>query len=241
MFVSMIFIYYLLARAEERECMEKYPETYPPYFNKTGMFFPKIFSFSKLNIRFPGNKFLYGTSILLVYAGVISITIFSAITLRDFTISKMSTAYGKDYMAVSVSYISPQITQQTINIMLEDSTVQEELSKIFNEGDAKIFYVMPQSWILSELGMVAESGSHNTPERRAVSHGNPMDVAPNKKRVIVSLAILIQETESSKILYYMKQQIPKLYVEIDLEKGEVISISNPPNEGIYSDIPVPLF
>jgi len=153
----------------------------------------------------------------------------------------MSTTYGTDYMAVSVSYVSPQITQQTINIMLKDSIVQEAFSKIFIAGEAKLFYVMPQSWILPELGMAAEFNSHNTPEQRAVSHGNPIDNAPMKKRVLVSLAKLIQETEPSEILNYSKQQIPKLYVDIDIEKGKVISISKPPVDGIYSDIPVPLF
>ena len=241
MFVSMIFVYYLLARAEERECMEKYPETYPSYFNKTGMFFPKIVSFGKFNIPFPSNKFLYGVSIFLVYAGVVSITIFSAISLRNLTISRMSTAYGTDYMAVSISYVSPQITQQTINIMLEDSTVQEVFSKIFNDGDAKMFYVMPQSWIFPELGMATELIDHNNPQASSASHGNPLDTTPSKKRVLVSLAKLIQETEPSGILRYMKQQIPKLYVDIDMEKGKVIDISKPPQKGIYSDIPVPLF
>lgn len=50
-------------------------------------------------------------------------------TLRNYTISKMSTSYGKDYMAVSVSYISSEITKKTIDIMLKDSAVQEEISK----------------------------------------------------------------------------------------------------------------
>ena len=195
MFVSMIFIYYLLARAEERECMEKYTEIYPPYFNKTGMFFPKLFKLGRINIRFPGNKFLYRATILLIYVCVVSITIFSAIKLRNYTISKMSTAHGKDYMAVSVSYIAPEITQKTIDIMLGNSIVKEELAKIFKAGEAKIFYVMPQSWILPELGMVTEFDDHNNPERRTVSHGNPNDIAPMKKRVLVSLVKLIQNTE----------------------------------------------
>jgi protein-S-isoprenylcysteine O-methyltransferase Ste14 len=241
MFVSMIFIYYLLARAEERECMEGYPETYPVYFNKTGMFFPKILSFDKINLTFPKNKLLYSATVFLIYICVLSITIVSAITLRNYTISKMSTTYGKDYMAVSVSYISPEITQKTINIMLEDSTVQEELAKIFNTGDAKMFYVMPQSWIFPELGMATGLIDHNNPQTRTSSHGNPEDTKPMKKRVLVSLAKLIQETEPSGILNYMKQQIPNLYIDVDLEKGKVIGISKPPLKGIYSDIPVPVF
>lgn len=70
----MIFIYYYLARAEERECMEKYPETYPPYFNKTGMFFPKIFSFGKIKIAYPKNKLKYAATIFLLYVCLVSIT-----------------------------------------------------------------------------------------------------------------------------------------------------------------------
>ncbi len=238
MFVSMLFIYYLLARAEERECIEKFPDTYPQYLNKTGMFFPKLFGFNRINIPFPKNKFLYGATIILIYVCVVSLTIFSAITLRNFTISKMSTAYGHDYMAVSVSYISPGITRKTIDIMISDSTIQEQLEKTFNAGDVKIFYVMPLSWIISELGMTTDL---NRNYDMTVSHGNSEDTTPMKKRVLVSLAKLIQETEPSGIMKYLKQQIPKFYVDVDLETRKVIGISTPPQEGIYSDIPVPIF
>jgi len=241
MYVTMIFIYYFLARAEERECMEKYPETYPPYFNKTGMFFPKIFSIGKIKIAYPQNKLKYAATVFLLYVCLVSITIVSAITLRNYTISKMSTSYGNDYMAVSVSYISPEITEKTIDIMLKDSAVQEEISKLNIDNDSKIFYVMPQKWILTELGMATEVSSEYRPQARTSSHGNPEDTEPTKKRVLISRAILIRETEPSTILNYMKQQIPQLYVDIDIEKGEVTGISIPPIEGIYSDIPVPMF
>lgn len=241
MYVTMIFIYYYLARAEERECMVKYPETYPPYFNKTGMFFPKIFGFGKINIAYPQNKLKYVATVFLIYICVVGVTIVSAIKLRNYTISKMSTSYGKDYMAVSVSYISPEITKKTIDIMLKDSAVQKEISKLNIDSGSKVYYVMPQKWILTELGMATEISSEYRPQARAASHGNPEDTEPMKKRVLVSYAKLIQESEPSEILNYMKQQIPKLYVDIDLEKEEVIGISKPPYEGIYSDIPVPLF
>jgi len=241
MYVTMIFIYYFLARAEERECTEKYPETYPPYFNSTGMFFPKIFSFGEINITYPPKKFMYAATVLLIYIFVVSITIVSAITLRDYTISKMSTTYGKDYMAVSVSYISPELTKKSIDILIGDSIVQQQLSKLFNEGDARMFYVMPQSWVLPELGMATGLIDHNNPQANSTSHGNPVDTAPTRKRVLISHAKLIQQTGPSGILKYMKQQIPKLYVDIDLVKGKVINISKPPQKGIYSYIPVPLF
>ncbi len=241
MFVSMIFIYYLLARAEEKECMMKYKDTYPPYFNKTGMFFPKILHLGISNFHFPKNKFLYGSTILFIYASVISITILSAIGLRNYSISKMSTSCGSDYLAVSVTNISQRVTDKTIDIMLGDRKVQEEISTLFKKGDSKIFYVMPQTWIFPELGMTNELNEHNNPQARTSSHGNLEDTAPTKKRVLISLAKLIKDTEPSKILNYLKQQIPMLYVDIDLEKGEVVGISKPPHEGIYSDIPVPMF
>jgi hypothetical protein len=195
----------------------------------------------KINIPFPDNKFLYGTTILFIYVAVVSLTILSAITLRNYTISKMSTAYGNDYMAVSVTNISPQITKNTIDIMLKDSNVQVEISKIFKEGDIKMFYIMPQTWIFPELGMANDLNDHNNPQANSSSHGNPEDTIPTKKRVLISQAKVIKYTEPSKILNNLKQQIPKLYIDIDIEKGEVIRISKPPVEGIYSDIPVPVF
>lgn len=237
MFVSMIFVYYLLARAEECECMEKYPETYPPYFNKTGMLFPKLFGFNKIRIPDRQNKL----RIIVIYFFAIAMTIYLGITLRNYTISQMSTAYGDDYMAVSTTYISPDITLKTIDIMLEDSTVKEEFAMLFKEGDTKIFYIMPQTWIFPELSMATQLIDHNNPQTSSSSHGNPEDTEPMKKRVLLSQAKLIRETVPSRILNYMKQQIPKLYVDVDIEKGEVTGISKPPKKGIYSDLPVPVF
>jgi len=241
MLVSMIFVYYLLARAEERECMEKYPETYPPYFNKTGMFLPSLFGFVSLNISLPKNKFLYGAAILLIYFGAVGLTILFALTLRNYTISKMSTTHGKDYAAVSVTYIDPEITRKTVDIMLADSAAQSEMSKIFIDEKTKIFYVMPHSWVITELGMATQLNDRYNPQAGSLAHGNSEDTTPSKKRVLVSQAKLIMETEPTNILNYMKQQIPKLYVDIDLEDGKVIGVSKPPKSGIYSDIPVPMF
>jgi protein-S-isoprenylcysteine O-methyltransferase Ste14 len=40
MFTAMLFVYYFLARAEERECEEKFGQSYIDYRNKTNMFLP---------------------------------------------------------------------------------------------------------------------------------------------------------------------------------------------------------
>ena len=40
MFVAMLFVYYFLARVEERECEEKFGPSYMDYKNKTHMFLP---------------------------------------------------------------------------------------------------------------------------------------------------------------------------------------------------------
>jgi protein-S-isoprenylcysteine O-methyltransferase Ste14 len=241
MFVTMIFIYYLLAKVEEKECMEKYPETYPQYFSKTGMFFPKLFAKKAFNMPFPKNRILYGTYKFIIYLLVVSITIISGLFLRNYTISNMSTAFGDNYMAVSISYISPQLTQKTVDIILKDSMVLKHMSEFFLDGEAKVFYVMPQTWIIPELGMTGAVNDQSDPHLNSAPHGNPKDTAPMKKRVLISMAKLIKDTEPSEIMYYLKQQVPKLYVDIDLETEEVTAISTPPHEGIYSDIPVPVY
>ncbi|MBN8706920.1 MAG: isoprenylcysteine carboxylmethyltransferase family protein [Bacteroidetes bacterium] len=241
MYVSMIFIYYFLARAEEKECMEKFPETYPAYFKKTGRFHPFFRSGSGFRIPFPKSPAFYTASVFMIYVISITLTILSARVLREYSIPCMSTAAGEGYMAVSLNYIPPEITQKTVDILLADQRVKARMDSLFTGGDAKIMYVMPQTWKVSELGMTTGFNEGDDPAARTVSHGNPEDVNPLKKRVLVSKAYLTEESDSSDILKNLKQQKPKLYVDIDLETGTVTSISLPPEEGIYSDIPVPVF
>lgn len=241
MYVSMIFIYYFLARAEEKECMEKFPETYPAYFKKTGRFLPFFRSGSGFRIPFPESPAFYAASVFMIYVISITLTILSARVLREYSISCMSTAAGEGYMAVSLNYIPSEITQKTVDILLADQRVKARMDSLFTGGDAKIMYVMPQTWKVSELGMTTGFNEGDDPSARTVSHGNPEDVSPMKKRVLVSKAYLTEESEPGDILKNLKQQKPVMYVDIDLETGTVMSISFPPEEGIYSDIPVPVF
>jgi protein-S-isoprenylcysteine O-methyltransferase Ste14 len=42
MYISMLFVYYFLAKSEERKCMRKYGDSYRSYYQKTGRFLPRI-------------------------------------------------------------------------------------------------------------------------------------------------------------------------------------------------------
>ena len=245
MFVTMTFIYYILARAEEKECSQKFPESYLPYLQKTGMFFPRFFNVSSDRKKI-SNIHINSVPLMVVsYIITMSATIFSAYVLRNHTISKMSTVHGKNYVAVSVTQMTPESVKKTVDIVFKNPDVKKEMTELFSEDEKMILYLLPQNWIVSELGMDNVTDVHSPdrgkPQIRPSSHGNPKDNTPMKKRVIVSLAKLTMGSNSRGILHNLKQQIPKLYVDIDLKTKKVTNIIANLSEGIYRDIPVPVY
>ena len=80
--------------------------------------------------------------------------------------------------------------------------------------------------------------NHNT---RPSAHGNPKDDSPMSKRVIISRAKLIRASTSDNFIHHIKQQIPQLYVDVDLNSAKVTGIVSDLPEGIYGNIPVPLY
>lgn len=64
---------------------------------------------------------------------------------------------------------------------------------------------------------------------------------PTKKRVVISRAKLVRNNDKSDILKNTKQQIPELYVDLDLGLETVMDIITDLPKGIYGDIPVPAY
>jgi protein-S-isoprenylcysteine O-methyltransferase Ste14 len=243
MFITMTFIYYILAKVEEKECSQKFPDTYIPYMSKTGMFFPRIKIFKDIEIfkqRIPQKVILPVIYCLMMFGSV-----FLSIHLRNYSISKMASTSGDNFAAVSLNYIDIQTVKAGTDIVLSDNDVKKEISKRFSPSDKMILYIMPQNWSVSELGMpnIQDSSMVNSdnPHMRPGSHGNPEDTEPMKKRVLISLAKLVRPSESDRILHNLKQQIPKLYVDIDLRTRSVIKIITDLPKSIYGSIPVPVF
>ncbi|MFS4417309.1 methyltransferase family protein [Maribacter sp. 2307ULW6-5] len=244
MFVTMTFIYYKLAKAEERECLAKFPDSYGNYIKKTGLFFPKFSKDSSGRNITPKNYFHALLSQLAVYFGALVATVLVAHLLRTYTIHSIASDFNDQYTAVSVTYMAPEQIRRATQVLFKDKKVLNQLDKHFAKNDKMILYILPQNWSIEELGMENKRNQYHKNARRQPSisaHGNPLDTDTEKKRVIVSLARLMNPSKDRNFLFDMKQQVPKFYVDVDLEKGVVTNVITSLPPSIYGDIPVPMY
>lgn len=241
MFVTMCFIYYSLARAEEEECMKKFP-SYRSYHEKTGMFFPKIPILSLSRNILPQKKYQARLLAFSLYICTMIITIVTSQALRNWTISQMAHQEGANYYALSLNVINESTIAKTAQIVLGDYRVTAALDTDLSPDDKIMIYIMPSTWIVPELGMelvIHENESGSNPVGN-LSHGNTADTDPLRKRVLISKAITAGNSGKS-MFHDMVQHKPLLIAYVDLEKNTISELEKAPEKGKYGDIPVPVF
>ena len=96
--------------------------------------------------------------------------------------------------------------------------------------------VRPRTWTSGLKGWNNQSHGFNP-----TNHGNTNDFDPNLYKVLFSFPKVAPNTAGSDIISNASAQIPILTVKVDLGKGRVIGIDRPPEQGKYSDLPVPIF
>ena len=124
MFVTMLFVYYALARKEERECRQKYGDDYLDYVNETSMFLPgDAIGFG----RFQGLKvikFKPVLTILMVYVLALSGALFAAFGLRNFSVSLISKLTTPNSITISVVPMRTSVLSRVIKVIQGHDDVQ---------------------------------------------------------------------------------------------------------------------
>jgi hypothetical protein len=244
MHVSMLFVYYLLAVSEEKECLRKFGASYRSYLHQTGRFFPRITHRKQadsvapapesVGFRFATLPILY----LLTVCGVIAL----GLLLRPYVLSKISAKYEKDAAVVSLDAMDQGYMGSILAVAFNDPSVKAQLERADDDMNMKrLIYIVPSEWHVSELAMEPEP-QHGQPHGyNPVNHGNPASYDRNRYKVLISKAIVDKNAEGKEILSKARGQKPFLLVKVDLKENRVTEIINPPKEGKYGDLPVPVF
>lgn len=247
MYVSMIFIYYLLARTEEAECKRRFSDSYISYFKRTGMFFPKLFSANKVmptndQFRIPAIRTPF---IIIMYCVALFTTLAIGTVVRTFTLTHLFSCSNNTYAAVSLTPMPEKLICETTETVMNDSAVLAFLANYSVTATPVMVYLIPENWSVAELGMeVIEdmySGDRNNPQLNPGTHGNPPDCTQHKKKVLITKADVIGKPSHEKILQNLKKITPLLSVSFDLRQNAIMEIRPVNGNGIYGSIPVPVF
>lgn len=146
MYISMLFVYYLLARNEEWRMRHEAPDIYETYMKDTPMFLPGE----------PGGK-IYGLffawikpkwlGILTVYLLAIILSLAMAMGIRSYTVNQLPTV-AKDSMVMLSVFPRPD---EEISELYKKLQSSPETSAIIQKMKPDLAYIFPADYFLTAI------------------------------------------------------------------------------------------
>lgn len=233
-FITMVFVYYFLAKAEEQRCEREYGHSYLEYKQRTGMFLPfAIPKIEKFSAVLPKGGM---RPILVVLLYVISLLAANglAAVLRNYSVEKLSVYYAGNAANISVINMEEARLKEILSIASKSATIQTRFASL---GNAKLInYVMPTMWYLGDIPMNMEG--HNG------GHITPKDHDPDRFRIVYTQAVINDGSAVSgkTLILNAANRIPLFQVEVDLKGQSVLRIVEIPKEAMrWTGFPTPIF
>jgi protein-S-isoprenylcysteine O-methyltransferase Ste14 len=233
MYATMLFIYYLLAKAEEKECEEKFGQTYIDYKSKTTMFFPFKIPLVKKLPALPASKGKRAVVLTCMYITALVIAIAAAKGITLYSVNSLYAYYTENSATVSLSETSADKLELIMSIAASD----ERLNRLMDDlGNAKLLnYVLPAEWYAAEVPMNGV--------RDREGHRSPSDYDDARYKVIFTAAEIRGDSGASgkDILTSVIARTPLLEVWVDLNEQKVIQTLDIPEDYKYKGIPVAVY
>ena len=231
-YVTMLFLYVLLAGWEEERCLDKYGESYRLYQARTGMFLPRsLIHWIPEILPKTGGKRL--TAMLATYAVAMGAAVALAFELRNYSLSKISSLYSQNAAVLSPAVLTQDELSSAYQLAAANPRVHQKLRSI--EPSAKlIVYVLPSEWYLPDLPVevLYKLGGHRTPrnfDRRYY------------KVLFTQARTHFRDLAGKDIVKWAYGRNPLILVRVNIAAASVTKVETPPAHVVWGDIPTPMF
>ncbi len=259
LYVSILFVYYLLARHEEQRMLEEHGDGYRDYMHRTAMFLPgepgrKIFTLLFGWIKSPGR------ALAVSYGVVLIVSVALAFGLRNYTISQTAMVYLPHKRVLAISTLpNPNPSLQTIlGYAYQQRAVADALTGFRREGHKGfLVHVMPRDYMMQGL-FVQPSEAEMKPMRRIswrniirfvfpflVSRGHHSmmeEMTDGKLRLIFSQLTWPngEYASADKALNFTVKHLPLLKVDIDNKTHTVQGVQRTSIRNFWGQMPMPV-
>jgi protein-S-isoprenylcysteine O-methyltransferase Ste14 len=233
-FVTVVFAYVALARAEERACARQFPD-YEAYMERTGMFvpYPLESPFRRLpRARSVGFRIALWVSSYVVALGV---TALIGLAAQSHAVNSLYAHYTEDAAYISVGPLSEAQIVELAGIATREPRVATAVDEA-GEGARFINYILPTEMYVSEIPM-------HLPEDAATGHTFPEDHDPSSYKIVFTEAEFGPGAPPSSVAIVTEalNKWPVVEAWIDLAAGSVVRVFPPPPDAFYDGMPVPIF
>ena len=230
-YVTMLFLYAVLARWEEERCLARFGESYRAYHAKPGMFLPQSLSTSLPRIL-PTSASKRAISEVGIYTAVMAVTVMLGFLLLDYSLSRVLALYTEDTVVLSTARLTDQELKAAYRVAITDAGVRETPGAA---GPAKfVVHVVPLAWHLPDLPIevLHKSGGHHVPEDFDGRHYKLLFAKARTHRA---------DATGRDIVKTAYGRDPIVLVKVDVSAAKVTGVDVPPRHVYWGDISTPMF
>jgi protein-S-isoprenylcysteine O-methyltransferase Ste14 len=234
-FVTVIFAYYFLAKAEEKECIAKFGKPYEDYVRRTGMFLPFDYRIGKRMPNLPRSGVKRYVSILCCYAVALLIAVSLTHCLRIWSARSLHSHYEDDTAVVSLTRIDEPTMDKVITLTISHPLVNQQIQAEKRTPPARfLIYVMPAEWFMSDLPM-------NMKGHRG--HHEPKEWNRDLYKILVMRAFGVEDdhARNEDLLLAIRHRKPLVELTLNIREERLLAVEKPPPTVRWGNIPTPLF
>lgn len=229
MYVTMLFLYALLARWEERRCLEQFGASYGAYLARTAA--ARRLRGAASAGR-PGGR-SRGARLLATYVGAVGASVGLGMVLREYSLRRVAGFYLEHAAVLSPARLSEEQLRGAWAVA-GGPELYEQLAAAGRPVQL-LAYVVPTGWELPDLPLPR-------PEKPRGGHYTPADYDAGRFRVLFTTARTHDpDARARQIVARAYGRDPIAVVRIDLARGVILEREQPPPHVHWGDIPTPLF
>jgi protein-S-isoprenylcysteine O-methyltransferase Ste14 len=229
-FVTMLFLYRLLAGWEEAQCLARFGDSYRAYRERTGMFLPRLAS-----VRLPrllpdgASRVVAG---LVLFAVVMVAAVAAGFGVRAYTVSRLSAIWRSDTAVVALAPMSRDELAAAYELAAAAPGVRSRLDAA---AGSRLVYVIPEEWFVPDLPVDPPTAASRAP------HGSLDFDRSHLKVLFARPRSHTADATGAAIMTSAYGLDPLAVAHLDMAAGRVTAVDDPPRHVRWGDIPTPLF
>ena len=262
----MLFLYYLLARDEERRMLARFGDDYRAYMERTGMFLPRLSGRRPLPAE--ARRPLTAARGLAIVLALLVAMVGAGFAARAYTVRHLPLAAIGPVDVLTITPEDLAAARDILPAVLETPAVAAKLGDPRDRAGRVLAYFIPIDYTMQ--GMIADTGDewklftrHATipmitdfvlhpvahlaeghGHRNAATHGAAMHESPAMKRRVIFVGVsapgrtLASPADDFGIAVTRR---PLFFVDLHLHTGEVLAIRDTAPGSGWGTVPTPMF
>jgi protein-S-isoprenylcysteine O-methyltransferase Ste14 len=269
LFAIMLFLYYLLAKDEERRMTNRFGESYIAYMSRTGMFLPRVIEKTLTGNLETQKRLTVGKAIVILLV-LLVVIVGSGFISRVYTVHHLPLEQVNHIDVITITKEDLMAAKELLPSVSKDSVIASRLESVENtKGHRLLAYFIPIDYVMQ--GMIANTGGewklfeqHKTVGMiteyilhpfghltRGHTHHTAMEVdhssmhnSPAMKRRIIFIEVSANGGEITSPFddfNINSTRTPLFFVDVHLHTGEILQLQDTPTGSGWGTVPTPMF